>query len=84
MTFIGIKMEWDSLAKNLLKSELKKRGVSYEQLQERLAALGVHETVNNINRKINRGAFQFTFFLQCAIALDVKNLRLDDLIGEKQ
>lgn len=77
-------MEWDNLAKNLLKSELKKRGVSYEQLHEKLAALGVHETVNNINRKINRGAFQFSFFLQCAIALDVKNLRLDDLIEEKQ
>lgn len=72
-------MKWDELSKNLLKSELKKRGINYEQLQEKLASIGVNETVNNINRKINRGAFQFSFFLQCATAIGMKNLRLDEL-----
>ncbi len=76
-------MEWDNLAKNLLKSELKKRGMNYEQLHERLAAIGVNETVNNINRKINRGSFQFTFFLQCAAAIGIKNLRLDELVANE-
>jgi hypothetical protein len=77
-------MKWDNLAKNLLKSELKKRGVNYEQLQEKLAVIGVDETVNNINRKINRGAFQFTFFLQCAVAMGIKNLRLDELVAGEE
>ena len=73
-------MDWDHLAKNLLKSELKKRGIIYEQLHEKLAAMGINETVNNINRKINRGSFQFVFFLQCAAAIGIKNLRLDELV----
>jgi len=77
------KMDWDNLAKNMLKSELKKRGISYEQLQEKLALLGVKETVNNINRKINRGSFQFIFFLQCATAIGIKNLRLDEFISNE-
>jgi hypothetical protein len=74
-------MKWDNLAKNLLKSELKKRGVTYEQLHEKLTVMGINETVNNINRKINRGSFQFIFFLQCASAIGIKNLRLDELIA---
>ena len=76
-------MDWDHLAKNLLKSELKKRGISYEQLHEKLAAMGVNEAVNNINRKINRGSFQFIFFLQCAAAIGIKNLRLDEFVSNE-
>lgn len=76
-------MDWDNLAKNLLKSELKKRGITYEQLHEKLATMGINETVNNINRKINRGSFQFIFFLQCAAAIGIKNLRLDDLVANE-
>ena len=76
-------MKWDELAKNLLKAELKKRGINYEQLQEKLAVIGVNETVNNINRKINRGAFQFSFFLQCASAIGIKNLRLDEVLTDE-
>ena len=74
-------MKWDNIAKNLLKSELKKRGINYEQLHEKLTAIGVDETADNINRKINRGSFQFVFFLQCAAAIGIKNLRLDEFIS---
>jgi hypothetical protein len=55
-------MDWDHLAKNLLKSEIKKRGITYEQLHEKLAAMGVNETVNNINRKINRGSLELKIY----------------------
>ena len=74
-------MDWDNIAKNLLKSELKKRGITYEQLHEKLAVMGINETVNNINRKINRGSFQFIFFLQCAAAIGIKNLRVDEFLS---
>lgn len=72
-------MDWDHLA-NLLKSELKKRGVTYEQLHDKLSSMGINGTVNNINRKINRGSFQFIFFLQCAAAIGIKNIHLDELL----
>jgi hypothetical protein len=72
--------EWNKLAANILKAELKRRGITYDQLQEKLAALGLNETTNSIKVKVSRGAFQFAFFLQCAAAIGIKNLRLDELV----
>ena len=74
-------MDWNKLAKSLLKAELKKREITYEGLREKLAMIGIKETAGSINRKINLGAFQFAFFLQCAVAIGMKNLRLDELIN---
>ncbi|HEX4045635.1 MAG TPA: DUF6471 domain-containing protein [Gammaproteobacteria bacterium] len=72
--------DWNRLAANILKAELKRRGITYDQLQEKLTALGLNETTNSIKVKISRGAFQFAFFLQCAAAIGIKNLRLDELV----
>jgi hypothetical protein len=70
--------EWQDRVKGLLKSELKRRNVSYKQLAERLEGLGVHETERNINNKISRGGFSATFFVQCLVAIGCTNLRLED------
>ena len=40
--------EWRDQVKGILKAELKRRNVSYQQLAERLAELGVHDTAANI------------------------------------
>jgi hypothetical protein len=74
---------WNTLAANILKSELKRRGITYDQLQEKLSALGINDTTNSIKIKVSRGAFQFAFFLQCAAAIGIKNLRLDELISNE-
>ena len=39
-----VNVEYEALAKNLLKGELKRRGVTYGQLVEKLAAIGVHDS----------------------------------------
>lgn len=70
--------EWNKQASNMLKAELKRRGISYDQLQEKLLALGVEETANGINIKINRGTFSFAFFLQVMKAIGGKTLRLEE------
>ncbi len=70
--------EWQRRVKNLLKAELKRRGVTYKQLAERLEAMGIHETERNINNKISRGGFSATFFLQCLEAAGCQSLRLAD------
>ncbi len=70
--------EWQNRVKNLLKAELKRRGVSYKQLAERLEAMGIHETERNINNKISRGGFTATFFIQCLVAIGCHTLHLED------
>ena len=73
--------EWAELAKRMLKAELKRRGLGYRELAERLAAMGMTEGANerNMANKISRGGFTAAFFLQCMTAIGVQNLRLDDL-----
>ncbi|MFN3512722.1 MAG: DUF6471 domain-containing protein [Phenylobacterium sp.] len=68
--------EWTLRAKNLLKAELKRRGVSYRELAEKLTAMGIPESERNIANKISRGGFTAAFMLQCLQAIGVDTLRL--------
>ena len=60
---------WDALARNLVRAELMKRGLSYARLVEALAAIGVQETEQSIKSKMSRGRFPFAFFLQTMVAI---------------
>ena len=71
-----ITQEYETRAKNLLKGELKRRGVSYRELAERLAAIGVQETERNLNNKISRGGFSAAFLIQCLDAIGCDMLLL--------
>jgi hypothetical protein len=69
--------DFETLAANLLKAELKRKGVSYSQLVDKLAAIGVDEKEVNIRNKLSRGKFTAAFFLQCLIAIGSQQLHLD-------
>ena len=66
--------DWEDQAKGLLKSELKRRNVSYAQLVEKLHELGVSESEPNVRNKLSRGKFTAVFFLQCLSAIGTKSL----------
>lgn len=68
--------EWKTQAKNWLKSQLTLKGMSYEELANKLQAMGIEENYNSINTKINRGTFNFVFVLQCLKALGVNEVRV--------
>lgn len=53
---------------------MARRGITYEQLAQRLAEIGVHDTAVNIRNKVARGGFSAVFFIQCLRAIDVKNI----------
>ena len=57
-------------------AELKRRGVSYAQLVDLLAPLGVHETERNLANKLSRGGFTAAFMLQCLTAVGAQRLDL--------
>ena len=69
-------VEFEEKAKNLLKGELKRKGVTYAQLAEKLGAMGIQETERNLNNKISRGGFTGAFLLQCLTAKGVTEVRL--------
>ncbi|RUW60182.1 DUF6471 domain-containing protein [Mesorhizobium sp. M7A.F.Ca.US.008.03.1.1] len=70
-------VEYEAKAKNLLKAELKRKGVTYGHLAEKLASMDIHETERNLNNKISRGGFSAAFLLQCLRAIGVHSLQLD-------
>jgi len=69
---------WEAKVKGLLKSELKRRNVSYAQLVDKLAAIGVVDSEPNIRNKLSRGKFTAVFLIQCLEAIGSSSLRLAD------
>ncbi len=70
---------YESKAKNLLKGELKRKGLTYANLAEKLAEIGVQETERNLNNKISRGGFTAAFLIQCLEAIGCKSVHLGDI-----
>lgn len=71
------KTDYELKAANLLKAELKRKGVTYAGLVERLAAIGVDEKEANVRNKLSRGKFTAAFLLQCLSAIGSSSLHLD-------
>lgn len=63
--------EWEMKAANLLKAELKRKGVTYAQLSEMIGDKEV-----NIRNKLSRGKFSAAFLLQSLSAIGQTDIRL--------
>ena len=70
--------EWEDQIKGLLKSELKRRNISYALLCEKLSEIGVVDSEPNVRNKLSRGKFTAVFLLQCLTAIETSSLRLQD------
>jgi Domain of unknown function (DUF6471) len=68
--------DWQRLVKGMLKAEIKRRHLTYDQLSAKLAELGVRETPTNLRTKISRGGFSAVFFVQCLRAIGARTLSL--------
>ena len=70
--------DWEARAKGLLRAEMARRGLTYQQLTEKLAEIGVKEDEHNLRNKVARGKFTAAFFLQCLEAIGCQQLRFSD------
>lgn len=68
---------YEEQAKNILKGELKRRGITYAQLAEKLTAHGVKESERNLANKISRGSFTAAFFMMCMDVIGVRQVSLE-------
>lgn len=71
--------DWNERASRYLKAELKRQGVTYDDLAARLNAIGFQETKASISNKISRGAFTAAFFLACLKTVGTQVIRLEDV-----
>ena len=63
-----------------LRRNLKRAGVGYKELAERLNThRGMEETETSITGKLARGTFAVSFFLACLAVLEMEGVQLADL-----
>lgn len=70
-------MDWNDLAKGVLRAEMARRNMRAPDLATALEKIGVIERADNLKNKIARGQFSAAFLLQCLAAMEVKTLHLD-------
>lgn len=70
------KTDWELKAANLLKAELKRKGVTYAGLVEKLADIGIEEREANIRNKLSRGKFTAVFLLQTLTAIGSEKIEI--------
>lgn len=71
--------DWRQLVSRLIKSEMSKRALKYDELSKRLAEQGTEQTAANLRNKINRGILGADLFLQIILAMDVNSIDRDTL-----
>ena len=73
-------MDEDQLTRWLIgtvRAHMAQHGLSYADLEGRLRAIGVEENERNLRNKVMRGTFSAAFWVQCLVALGVRNLTLE-------
>jgi hypothetical protein len=64
------KTDWEVFAANMLKAELKRKGVTYAQLADMIEDKEV-----NIRNKLARGKFSAAFLLHCLTVIGAHEVR---------
>lgn len=67
---------WEEEAKRLIEKEMVRRGIRYKQLSRLLEKLGVYESPDQLNPKINRKRFSAAFLIACLRAMGVETIAL--------
>ena len=73
---------YEERAANLLKAEIKRKGLTYAQVIERMEANGVSENERNLRNKLSRGKFTAAYFLQVMEAIGAFEIRLEPVVSE--
>ena len=75
----GTSEKWADHARRHLKAELKRAGIGYAELAQRLTGMEIPETETSVAAKINRGVFPAWFLLAAMRAIGRDVVRLDDV-----
>ena len=78
MSLTDREKDWGVRASRFLKAELKRAGIGYKELAERLNKQGMEETETSITGKLARGTFAASFLLAAMEVIGVEQVRLQD------
>ncbi|MDM7859677.1 DUF6471 domain-containing protein [Alteromonas sp. ASW11-36] len=72
-------LQWRTVVQRLIKTEMSRRDVRYQELSERLAAVGTQQSADNLRNKVNKGILGADLLLQILSVLQVKNVNMQEL-----
>lgn len=72
--------DWRQLVQRLLKVEMSKRGVKYQDLSDRLLAIGISQSADNLRNKINKGILGADLLLQILFVLNVRKVGREEIM----
>jgi hypothetical protein len=78
------KFDWNQAAGLLLKTEMKRRGITSNRLAKRLKQIGVDTTADSIRQKISRGTLKTALLLQCMYVMQIDTLELGHLLPKER
>lgn len=72
--------DWRQVVQRILKAEMSKRGVKYQDLSARLLNIGVHQSADNLRNKVNKGILGADLLLQIMFVLKMRKIERDEVI----
>jgi 3-mercaptopyruvate sulfurtransferase SseA len=67
---------WEEEARELIQEKMAADRISYKQLSRMLEQLGIYESPDQVNRKVNRKRFSAAFLIACLRAMGVERITL--------
>jgi hypothetical protein len=71
--------DWAERVTRHIKVELKRAGLTYDDLAERLKKYGFKETKASIANKLARESLPAAFFLACLAAMELEGVVLEEI-----
>lgn len=68
--------QWEETAKGLIEEKMTEDRIGYKQLSRMLEQLGIYESSDQLNRKVNRKRFSAAFLIACLRAMGVESITL--------
>lgn len=72
--------DWRQLVERLLKAEMSRRGVKYQDLSDRLSSIGIDQSADNLRNKVNKGILGADLLLQIMFVLNVRRIAREDML----
>lgn len=76
---------WAKRAKTIVRAEMVKRDLTYQDLERLLRRVGVEKNAGNLAARVASGSFGVQLFLQMMLAMGVRNIDISYLLpGDDQ
>ncbi|WJG08437.1 DUF6471 domain-containing protein [Aliiglaciecola sp. LCG003] len=72
--------DWRQVVQRIIKAEMSKRGVKYQDLSDRLENIKIYQSADNLRNKVNKGILGADLLLQIMYVLNMRKIERDEII----